>query len=87
MEESNKAQSTKHKAQRLIMHGVNVMLAISPGVSMNVFLDPPKAASRRKEIMQEPDAPNHAGRTILVSHIRNSEPINLMWPIVWAPFV
>jgi hypothetical protein len=29
-------QSTKHRAQRLSMHGVNMMLAVFPGVSMNV---------------------------------------------------
>ena len=68
------------------MHGVNMMLAIFPGISMNAPWTHPKAASRRKGIMQEPDAPESC-RTIPVSYIRNSEPINLMWPIVWAPFV
>ena len=60
----------------LIMHGFALMVAVSPSVKESVF-DLPEAASRRKEIMQEPDPPNHARRSPLLTFATANE-INLI---------
>ena len=56
---SKVVQSSDVREIGLIMHSFTLMVAVSPSLEESVF----EAASRRKEIMQEPDPPNHAGRS------------------------
>ena len=59
------------------MYGFEMMPGVSPRLKKSVF-DLRKAASRRKEIMQEPETPEPC-RMIPGTRIRNSERINLMF--------
>ena len=54
------------------MHGFALIVAVSPSLKESVF-DLPEAASRRKEIMQEPGPPNHARRSLLLTSVTANE--------------